>query len=230
MSLDVRDVLDRAAADAPPRDWDLDEVVRRGRAIRIRRRRWLAAGAAAAVVVVGAGTLVAPRAHTAGPAAPGGPAPVAAGTPASQHGITDAFARAEIAIRAAGYSATPGPLTVAVDHASRTYTLAPLSVPGSVGSRVTVVVRPDHGRQACPSCQFSEQLKQHDLQGTPYRQIVWTYDGPPAQLVLSRLYPGDALVQVTAVADIPGGAVVGAPLDAEHAGRVADAVGDPAMQ
>lgn len=227
MSIDVRDLLEDAAAQAPRGGWDLDEVVRRGRAARIRRRRRLAAGCAAAVAIVGASALVVPRQLTGGPTTPD---PARQAIAAGQDSMTEAFTRAEIAVRAAGYDATPGPLSITADHATRTYVLAPLAVPGSRGSRVTVVVRTDGARQACPSCRFSEQLKQYDLQGRPYRQIVWTYEGPPGQLVLSRLYPGDSLVQVTAVADIPGGTVAGAPLDAEQAGRVADAVGDPRLQ
>lgn len=76
MNVDVRDVLDRAVSDAPAGDWDLDEVVRRGRAVRIRRRRLLAGGAAAAIVLgIGAAVGLPNLTTSSERIAPSGPTP-----------------------------------------------------------------------------------------------------------------------------------------------------------
>ncbi len=107
MSLDVRELLDRSAADAPPSDWALDDVIRRARAARVRRHRLVAAGVSAALIIGVGAAVVGPR--TGGTEVlPTGPAAPATSAPAAEvpEAVDAAFVRAAAVLTGRGITVT----------------------------------------------------------------------------------------------------------------------------
>lgn len=119
MTLDVRDLLDRSATDAPPSDWVLDDVIRRARAARVRRHRLVAAGVAAALTVGVGAALVVPRTGSTQllPTDPAAPSASATVTEVPE-AVDAAFARAAAELTGGGITVVSDPPTVTAFGAS----------------------------------------------------------------------------------------------------------------
>lgn len=230
---DVRGALATLLEPEPPMRTSVADDVRRGRALRARRRRWLAGGVAAAVVVgLGAGLGV--------PRLVGGtdlqPAPAATG------GVTDAVQgaveRSEKALRDLGFEPTlAAPAKQVGDRIRWSFTFP--SPEGYVPTRLTVV--PLQGRVGSPlavcaavspdctaishdgSDEASSYVQRSGIDGGDVRLRRWYGDGGAVELTVAQAYP---LATSGGMETLPL-LVVPPMLTADVLTAVADAIGNP---